>query len=89
MIAKEVSRGRVVTVAVDMELPAINGLLWHVAVDTWKASPEDILEPSEQNWFREKIYPVQPRSIIVLEARPPSHDHEIKIKEHTDDTPGS
>jgi glycogen operon protein len=58
--------------SVEMELPAINGLSWYGAVDTWKASPGDILEPSEQNWLREKIYPVQPRSIVVLEARPPS-----------------
>ena len=58
--------------SVDMELPGIDGRSWYGAVDTWKTSPGDILEPSDQNWIRENIYPVQPRSIVVFEARPPS-----------------
>ena len=53
----------------DVELPVILGRVWHLAVDTGRDSPDDILEPSVQKPYRRAEYPAGPRSVVVLEAR--------------------
>ncbi|MBI5248286.1 MAG: glycogen debranching enzyme [Desulfomonile tiedjei] len=57
-------------VALDMPVYDIQGKTWHKAVDTWRLSPGDILEPGQQEPLREQYYRVNPRSVVVLESRP-------------------
>lgn len=54
---------------VEMELPKLPRGKWRRAVDTWLASPEDVLEPSVQPAIRKATYRVAPRSVVVLEGR--------------------
>jgi glycogen operon protein len=54
---------------VEMELPRLSGMKWHRAVDSWLASPEDILDPSMQPPVKRAFYRVAPRSVVVLESR--------------------
>jgi glycogen operon protein len=54
---------------VNMKLPRLRDGKWFRAVDTWLASPQDILEPSEQPPAARARYRVAPRSVVVLEAR--------------------
>jgi glycogen operon protein len=53
----------------DADLPAIEGRHWHVAIDTSRPSPEDIVEPTQQVRVPTERYRVAPRSSVVLEAR--------------------
>jgi glycogen operon protein len=50
-------------------LPHVNGVRWFRAADTALSPPDDILEPHEQIPLSENSYTVQPRSVVVLEAR--------------------
>ncbi|HVL02387.1 MAG TPA: glycogen debranching protein GlgX [Dongiaceae bacterium] len=50
-------------------LPEWPGLRWHRALDTACVSPDDIVPPSEQTPLESDHYEVQPRSVLVLEAR--------------------
>jgi glycogen operon protein len=50
-------------------LPPIPGRRWYLAVDTGRAAPEDITPRVRQIPWRGDSYPVQPRSVVVLEAR--------------------
>jgi isoamylase len=50
-------------------LPAISGLAWQRAVDTALPSPQDITAPGEPPVLAKGDYRVQPRSVVVLEAR--------------------
>lgn len=54
---------------VDMAVPVIPGRDWYRAVDTWRASPEDIMSPNDQALVAQRAYSVYPRSVVVLEAR--------------------
>jgi glycogen operon protein len=56
--------------AVEVALPSIPGRRWHVAFDTARPSPLDILERSQQKPHVATLYAASPRSVIVLEARP-------------------
>jgi len=58
--------------ALEAELPAIPGRVWHLAVDTAQARLRDILEPGRQAPLSTRTYRVAPRSVTVLEARAPS-----------------
>ncbi|HEY9198808.1 MAG TPA: glycogen debranching enzyme, partial [Gammaproteobacteria bacterium] len=55
--------------SVDAPLPVIDGRCWHRALDTAQAAPQDITAPAAQTALRTDRYAVQPRSIVVLEAR--------------------
>lgn len=53
-----------------MALPSDPGRRWCVAVDTSRASPEDIQDPHEQSPLAANEYRVAPRTVVVLESRP-------------------
>jgi glycogen operon protein len=55
--------------AIDAPLPTITGRRWHLAVDTALATPRDIWPPAEQTAAHGDRYAVQPRTVVVLEAR--------------------
>ena len=43
---------------------------WHLAVDTMKHSPDDIITPQEQKPWKGTRYTAGPRSVVVFESRP-------------------
>ncbi|MBW2283042.1 MAG: glycogen debranching protein GlgX [Deltaproteobacteria bacterium] len=53
----------------DMPLPEIPGRTWHLAVDTAKESPGDIVVPHDQRPVQRPVYSVSRRSVVVLESR--------------------
>jgi glycogen operon protein len=55
--------------AVEMPLPQLSDQTWYRAIDTAHASPEDIVEPWQQDQVRTPRYTSAPRSVIVLESR--------------------
>jgi isoamylase len=54
---------------IEVELPALPGRVWQLAVDTAQAPPHDIIEPARQAPVCAPSYRVTPRRIVVLEAR--------------------
>ena len=56
--------------AVEAALPSIPGRRWHVALDSSRAPPADVLAPSRQRPHAAGNYSAQAHSVIVLEARP-------------------
>jgi glycogen operon protein len=52
-----------------IELPPIAGRRWHLAVDTARESPWDVVPPATQAAWTAPRYLSQPRSVVVLEAR--------------------
>jgi glycogen operon protein len=54
---------------IEVELPALPGRVWRVAVDTAQAPPRDIVEPARQVPLDASKYRVNSRSVVVLEAR--------------------
>lgn len=50
------------------ELPALDDLHWHRAVDTYLTSPADIAPPADQVIVRDAYYRLTPHSVAVLEA---------------------
>ena len=50
----------------DFEVPVDPQRVWHVAVDTFMASPHDITEPSAGAPFDRSVCTVQARSIVIL-----------------------
>jgi glycogen operon protein len=55
--------------AVDVMLPDDKIFSWHLAVDTMRASPDDIAAPEDQQPFRRGKYTAGPRSVVVFESR--------------------
>ncbi len=55
--------------AVGMELPALSGRKWYLAIDTSQASPADICAASDQREVGSNIYNLAARSTAVLEGR--------------------
>lgn len=53
----------------DAPLPPTDGRRWQRALDTALAAPQDIAPPAAQTAISTDRYPVQPRSVVVLEAR--------------------
>jgi len=51
------------------ELPALGSRSWHLAVDTYRPTPEDIAAPLDQRGFPEAVYRVMARSLVVMEGR--------------------
>jgi glycogen operon protein len=54
--------------SIEVELPALPGRLWHLAVNTADPPPDDVIEPSRQSVVPALAYRVRPRSVVVLEA---------------------
>jgi len=52
-----------------VELPVVRGRRWHLAVDTARESPWDIVARDAQMTWAAPRYLSQPRSVVVLEAR--------------------
>jgi len=50
-------------------LQALDGRAWHLALDTARATPEDIPTKDKQEPWFEDSYPVTARSLVVLESR--------------------
>jgi glycogen operon protein len=55
--------------ALEAEIPELPGRAWHIAVDTARSAPRDIVEPAQQAQIDTRSYQVTPRSVVVLEAR--------------------
>jgi glycogen operon protein len=55
--------------AVEADLPVLPGRRWHVAVDTARASPEDVVPRPRQRPHAAAVYLTAARSVVVLEAR--------------------
>ena len=53
----------------DVALPSIPGRRWHLAVDTARSSPLDIVERGRQVKLAGESRTVGGRSVVVLEAR--------------------
>jgi isoamylase len=53
----------------EAQLPPISGRRWHLALDTAQDAPADILGRQRQVPQTESSYRVQPRSVVLLEAR--------------------
>ena len=53
----------------DVSLPSIPGRRWHVALDTSRPPPDDILERHRQAPHGLAAFRAGPRSVVVLEAR--------------------
>ena len=51
-----------------MQLPRLQGKKWHLAVDTSRESPHDIVEPEMQKSVHGNSYSVEARAVIVLEG---------------------
>ena len=56
--------------ASEIELPNIPGRAWHRALDTATEPPQELLDREQQTPWEEPRYPVQPRSVVVLEGWP-------------------
>lgn len=53
----------------DAPLPDLGARRWHRALDTALSAPQDIRPPADQTVLPALRYAVQPRSVVVLEAR--------------------
>lgn len=54
---------------VEASLPKIPGRKWHLALDTSRTGPDDILPRDRQKAFDGSTYPIPRRTIAVFEAR--------------------
>jgi glycogen operon protein len=50
-----------------MELPAIEGEKWCLALDTSLQSPQDIIPPQDQKPLGENFYSVNSKAVVVFE----------------------
>jgi len=55
--------------ALHAPLPARAARRWHLAVDTWRASPDDIIEPAQQPVVPAPSVLVHAFTVVVLEGR--------------------
>jgi len=53
----------------NFEIPSLNGRKWHVAIDTFKDSPDDIHETGNENICSVSEFTVFPRSIVALVSK--------------------
>ncbi|MGR9037814.1 MAG: glycogen debranching protein GlgX [Gammaproteobacteria bacterium] len=54
---------------VEASLPDISGRLWHLALDTSRTGPDDIVPRGQQKAFEAWTYPIAGRTVAVFEAR--------------------
>ncbi len=55
--------------AIDVEIPQIAARAWHVAVDTARESPLDVVERARQAPYAGPVYRASAHSVVVLEGR--------------------
>jgi isoamylase len=55
--------------AIDVEIPRIANRAWHVAIDTARESPLDVVERAQQVPCAGRCYRASPHSVVALEAR--------------------
>ena len=55
--------------AIDVELPRIADRTWHVAIDTAREPPLDVVERARQMPYADLRYSTNGHSVVVLEAR--------------------
>jgi glycogen operon protein len=55
--------------AIDVEIPQIASRTWHVAIDTARESPFDVVERARQMPCAGPRYRTSAHSVVVLEAR--------------------
>jgi glycogen operon protein len=55
--------------ALEFELPAVKGRRWHMAVDTARPSPCDIVEPGKEELVVAERVKAEGRSVVVLVSR--------------------
>ncbi len=53
----------------EFTLPEMAGCRWHRAVDTYLASPDDVLLPAKQPLLETQTYVLHGRSVVVLEGK--------------------
>lgn len=53
---------------VDMELPVLKNGGWRLAIDTAKNFPDNAILPEDQVPYRGQSYPVEPKSVVVMES---------------------
>jgi isoamylase len=54
---------------VEASLPEIPGRLWHLALDTSRMSPDDIMPSNQQKALESSSYQISGRTVAVFEAR--------------------
>jgi len=54
---------------IEAPLPRIPGRKWHLALDTSRTGPDDILPRDRQKAFEGSSYPISRRTVAVFEAR--------------------
>jgi glycogen operon protein len=52
-----------------MDLPELQDRTWHLAVDTARSMPEDVMEPEKQQLVAGNTVEVDSRSVVVCESR--------------------
>jgi isoamylase len=55
--------------AVDAPLPEIPGRTWHLALDTSRISPDDIMSRNQQKDYESSSYQISRRTVAVFEGR--------------------
>jgi glycogen operon protein len=55
--------------AINVEIPQIAGRTWHVAIDTARESPFDVVERARQMPYAGSLYRTRAHSVVALEAR--------------------
>jgi glycogen operon protein len=55
--------------AVTVRLPLISGRSWHLAVDTSRITPDDVVAPEKQHVYDSREYRVGARTVVAFEAR--------------------
>jgi glycogen operon protein len=55
--------------AVTVQLPLISGRSWHLAVDTSRIAPDDVVAPEKQHPYEGRDYRVGARTVVAFEAR--------------------
>lgn len=53
---------------VDMELPVLKNRYWCLSIDTSRNFPYDTILPENQTFYNKHIYPVEARTIVVMES---------------------
>ena len=53
---------------INMEFPELKGRDWRLSIDTSRSFPNDAILPEEQTPYRKSSYPVEPKTVVVMES---------------------
>lgn len=53
---------------IEMKLPSLKNRIWKLSVDTARQFPGDAILPEDQTPYRKNLYPVEPKTVVVLES---------------------